>query len=78
MVELLAHCRLGGAAPSIDTAMHGLVDAPHVDHLHPDANAIQGIQPGLRRVRNHSPAQSSKRRPSGCPAEAEEKNAGQP
>ena len=27
----------GSAAPSIDTAMHGLVDAPHVDHLHPDA-----------------------------------------
>ncbi len=27
----------GGAAPSIDTAMHGLVDSPHVDHLHPDA-----------------------------------------
>jgi rhamnulose-1-phosphate aldolase/alcohol dehydrogenase len=27
----------GGAAPSIDTAMHGLVDAAHVDHLHPDA-----------------------------------------
>ena len=27
----------GGAAPSIDTAMHGLVSAPHVDHLHPDA-----------------------------------------
>ncbi|MEU4561059.1 bifunctional aldolase/short-chain dehydrogenase [Actinoplanes sp. NPDC023936] len=27
----------GGAAPSIDTAMHGLVDVPHVDHLHPDA-----------------------------------------
>lgn len=27
----------GGAAPSIDTAMHGLVDAPHVDHLHPDS-----------------------------------------
>ncbi|MEV0128405.1 bifunctional aldolase/short-chain dehydrogenase [Dactylosporangium sp. NPDC050688] len=27
----------GGAAPSIDTAMHGLVAAPHVDHLHPDA-----------------------------------------
>ncbi len=37
----------GGAAPSIDTAMHGLVDAPHVDHLHPDsgiaiATAIDG------------------------------------
>ncbi|MEN0022837.1 MAG: bifunctional aldolase/short-chain dehydrogenase [Microbacterium sp.] len=27
----------GGAAPSIDTAMHGLVDAAHVDHLHPDS-----------------------------------------
>jgi len=27
----------GGAVPSIDTAMHGLVDAAHVDHLHPDA-----------------------------------------
>ena len=27
----------GGAAPSIDTAMHGLVNAAHVDHLHPDA-----------------------------------------
>jgi rhamnulose-1-phosphate aldolase/alcohol dehydrogenase len=26
-----------GAAPSIDTAMHGLVEAAHVDHLHPDA-----------------------------------------
>jgi rhamnulose-1-phosphate aldolase/alcohol dehydrogenase len=26
-----------GAAPSIDTAMHGLVGAPHVDHLHPDS-----------------------------------------
>src|SRR6187397_2585475 len=27
----------GGSAPSIDTAMHGLVEAPHVDHLHPDS-----------------------------------------
>lgn len=27
----------GGAAPSIDTAMHGLVQADHVDHLHPDS-----------------------------------------
>jgi rhamnulose-1-phosphate aldolase/alcohol dehydrogenase len=27
----------GGAAPSIDTAMHGLVAQPHVDHLHPDS-----------------------------------------
>ncbi|MET7750591.1 bifunctional aldolase/short-chain dehydrogenase [Micromonospora sp. NPDC005367] len=39
MVSLLDYCRhgRGGAAPSIDTAMHGLVDAAHVDHLHPDA-----------------------------------------
>jgi rhamnulose-1-phosphate aldolase/alcohol dehydrogenase len=39
MVAALDHCRFGagGAAPSIDTAMHGLVGAPHVDHLHPDA-----------------------------------------
>ncbi|MDP9091750.1 MAG: bifunctional aldolase/short-chain dehydrogenase [Actinomycetota bacterium] len=27
----------GGAAPSIDTAMHALVTQPHVDHLHPDS-----------------------------------------
>lgn len=37
----------GGAAPSIDTAMHGLVRAAHVDHLHPDsgialATAVDG------------------------------------
>jgi rhamnulose-1-phosphate aldolase/alcohol dehydrogenase len=37
----------GGAAPSIDTPMHGLVDAAHVDHLHPDsgiaiATAVDG------------------------------------
>ena len=39
MVPLFDHCRFGGggAAPSIDTAMHAFVDAPHVDHLHPDA-----------------------------------------
>jgi rhamnulose-1-phosphate aldolase/alcohol dehydrogenase len=27
----------GGAAPSIDTAMHGLLEVAHVDHLHPDS-----------------------------------------
>jgi rhamnulose-1-phosphate aldolase/alcohol dehydrogenase len=27
----------GGAAPSIDTAMHGLIETDHVDHLHPDS-----------------------------------------
>ena len=48
MVAAFDYCRWGlggvagsgpaaGAAPSIDTAMHGLVDAAHVDHLHPDA-----------------------------------------
>ncbi|MFJ8581743.1 bifunctional aldolase/short-chain dehydrogenase [Micromonospora sp. NPDC093277] len=39
MVAAFDHCLYGkgGAAPSIDTAMHGLVDAVHVDHLHPDA-----------------------------------------
>ena len=39
MVHALDFCLhgKGGAAPSIDTAMHGLIDVPHVDHLHPDA-----------------------------------------
>src|SRR5215212_1884777 len=39
MVAAFDHCLhgKGGAAPSIDTASHGLVDAPHVDHLHPDS-----------------------------------------
>jgi rhamnulose-1-phosphate aldolase/alcohol dehydrogenase len=39
MVEALAFCAFGpgGAAPSIDTFMHGLVDAQSVDHLHPDS-----------------------------------------
>ncbi|MDP9181262.1 MAG: bifunctional aldolase/short-chain dehydrogenase [Actinomycetota bacterium] len=27
----------GGSSPSIDTAMHGLVQSAHVDHLHPDS-----------------------------------------
>jgi len=39
MVHLFDFCAFGkgGAAPSIDTAMHGLVDQDHVDHLHPDS-----------------------------------------
>ncbi|HVD64523.1 MAG TPA: bifunctional rhamnulose-1-phosphate aldolase/short-chain dehydrogenase, partial [Lapillicoccus sp.] len=39
MVSAFDYCLhgKGGAAPSIDTAMHGLVDAAHVDHLHPDS-----------------------------------------
>jgi rhamnulose-1-phosphate aldolase/alcohol dehydrogenase len=44
--DFCAHGK-GGAAPSIDTAMHALVDAAHVDHLHPDsgiaiATAVDG------------------------------------
>jgi rhamnulose-1-phosphate aldolase/alcohol dehydrogenase len=39
MVGAFDHCLhgKGGAAPSIDTAMHGLVDAAQVDHLHPES-----------------------------------------
>ncbi len=39
MVAAFDFCAFGrgGAAPSIDTAMHGLVASSHVDHLHPDA-----------------------------------------
>lgn len=49
MVAALDYCLhgKGGAAPSIDTAMHGLLEASHVDHLHPDsgialATAVDG------------------------------------
>src|SRR6185503_15822058 len=46
--DFCAHGK-GGAAPSIDTAMHGLVECAHVDHLHPDsgiavAAAVDGEQ----------------------------------
>ncbi len=39
MVAAFDYARFGsgGAVPSIDTAMHGLIDAAHVDHLHPDS-----------------------------------------
>jgi rhamnulose-1-phosphate aldolase/alcohol dehydrogenase len=39
MMTVLDYCLHGSgrAAPSIDTAMHGLLDARHVDHLHPDS-----------------------------------------
>ena len=39
MHDLLDYCLFGpgGAAPSIDTSMHGLIEAAHVDHLHPDS-----------------------------------------
>ncbi len=39
MHQLLDFCVFGppGAAPSIDTSMHGLLEVPHVDHLHPDS-----------------------------------------
>ncbi len=39
MVSAFDYCLhgKGGAPPSIDTAMHGLVSATHVDHLHPES-----------------------------------------
>jgi len=39
MVELFNHCiyDLASKAPSIDTALHGLLPFKHIDHLHPDA-----------------------------------------
>jgi len=39
MVELYQHCifDLDSRAPSIDTALHGLLPFKHIDHLHPDA-----------------------------------------
>ena len=39
MVALFSFCAhgAGGAPPSIDTPMHGLVEHAHVDHLHPDS-----------------------------------------
>ncbi|MFW2336976.1 MAG: bifunctional aldolase/short-chain dehydrogenase [Candidatus Nanopelagicales bacterium] len=49
MVQAMDFCLhgKGGAAPSIDAAMHVLVEANHVDHLHPDsgiaiATAVNG------------------------------------
>jgi rhamnulose-1-phosphate aldolase/alcohol dehydrogenase len=39
MVQLYQHCifDLDSRAPSIDTALHGLLPFNHIDHLHPDA-----------------------------------------
>jgi rhamnulose-1-phosphate aldolase/alcohol dehydrogenase len=39
MVDLFNYClhNLHGAAPSIDTPLHGLLPYKHIDHLHPDA-----------------------------------------
>jgi len=39
LVASYESCRfgVGGAPPSIDTPLHAFVDAPHVDHTHPDA-----------------------------------------
>jgi rhamnulose-1-phosphate aldolase/alcohol dehydrogenase len=39
MVSLYPHCtfNLNPRAASIDTPLHGLIDRPHVDHMHPDA-----------------------------------------
>ena len=39
MVDLYPHCTFGlnPRTASIDTPLHGLIDKPHVDHMHPDA-----------------------------------------
>lgn len=39
MVGLYPHCafNLNPRAASIDTPLHGLIERPHVDHMHPDA-----------------------------------------
>ncbi|GAB3132473.1 hypothetical protein GCM10027161_07910 [Microbispora hainanensis] len=50
MVAAFDHCAFGkgGAAPSIDTAMHGLVDAAHVDHIHPTRGSPSRPPPTAR------------------------------
>ena len=53
----------GGAAPSIDTAMHGLVDAAHVDHLHPDSGIAIATAEGRRGAHRR---RSSATRSCGC------------
>ena len=63
----------GGAAPSIDTAMHGLVEAAHVDHLHPDsgialATAADGEE--LTRALLRRPRGLGRLAPAGVPARA--------
>jgi rhamnulose-1-phosphate aldolase/alcohol dehydrogenase len=55
MVAAFGYCLhgRGGAAPSIDTAMHGLLDPAHVDHLHPDAGiALATAADGERLTRD--------------------------
>ena len=54
MVDLFTYCLhgTGGAAPSIDTSMHALVQANHIDHLHPDSGiAIANSADGERLTR---------------------------
>ena len=66
MVAAFDYCLYGtgGAAPSIDTAMHGLVDAAHVDHLHPDSGIALGDRGGRRAA---DLADASATGSSGCP-----------
>ncbi len=63
----------GGAAPSIDTAMHGLVDAAHVDHLHPDSGialATAADGEALTRAVLRRPGRLGRLAPAGVPARA--------
>jgi rhamnulose-1-phosphate aldolase/alcohol dehydrogenase len=52
MVGLFPWCVYGpgGAAPSIDTPMHGLVDRAHTDHLHPDSVIALASSPDGERL----------------------------
>ncbi len=53
LVALYDSCRfgVGGAAPSIDTPLHALLDPDHVDHTHPDAViALAAAADGARLV----------------------------
>jgi len=54
LVAYYESCRfgVGGAPPSIDTPLHAFLDAPHVDHTHPDSViALAAAADGERLVR---------------------------
>jgi rhamnulose-1-phosphate aldolase/alcohol dehydrogenase len=52
IVGLYPHCtfNLNMRAPSIDTPLHGLIDHPHVDHMHPDAVIAVAASKDSRRL----------------------------
>lgn len=58
----------GGAAPSIDTAMHGLVRVAHVDHLHPDSGIALACAADGEKLTRSASATASRGSPGGAPA----------